>query len=164
VTARRYDHRTRVDPVCLRRATHGEGGDATASADRDTEIHNETGLDREADDHRSLGELGRRAEGDMESELRAISLDKEAAEDVGSSDGNKFLIHLGRCDDGWRASCILVAKPRITRTATRGTPAQALAEIARDLNRFLYGRARHRADSEDAERTIPPTSTSADER
>lgn len=158
-----HDHRVTVEPGHLRRANHGQRGGVAANADRDKHFHYDTGLYREADDHRSLTELGRQAEGQMESELTVVSLDKETEEDLGASDGNEFVIHLGRFDDGWIASCTLVARPRISRTATRGTPAQALAEITRAINRFLYGQARHRPDSEDAGRMAPPTSTSTDE-
>lgn len=133
-----------------------------AREDRDKDIQKETGVDHAPDDHPSRSEFGRRAMGDMESG-RAIGLDKEAAEDLGRPDVLEFSIDLCRCDDGWTARCISVADPRITRKATSGTPAQALAEIARQINRYVYRQARHRPGS-DAEPTIPPISISADER
>lgn len=73
-----------------------------------------------------------------------------------------FSIHLYLAEDGWEVTCISVADPRITLKATCGTPAQALAEITRQINRYLYRQAHPRPAAEDAEPTIPLISISAD--
>lgn len=73
-----------------------------------------------------------------------------------------FSIHLSPAEDGWEVTFTSIADPRITRAATRSTAAQALAEIARQINRYLYRHASPRPASEDAEPTLPPLSTMAD--
>lgn len=80
------------------------------------------------------------------------------------STASGFSIMLTPRADGWEATCTSVAfDPRITRRALRATPAQALAEIARQINRYRYAQRSPRPKLGDSEDDSPPASIRADD-
>jgi len=84
--------------------------------------------------------------------------------DRAMSTASGFSITLTPRADGWEATCMSVASdPRITRRAFRATPAQALAEIARQINRYRYAQRSLRPKLGDSQNDPSPASIRADD-